>query len=1225
MAETCGFEVVAEVKDTVLQDMLRAAWDNGGTSDPGAIPHEVAIPAGTALGPYVASGGQATIPRDGLSLAMAPADNGVTIEMDTDVQVQMDPATTHLQSLSLVEMDATIAMTAPIGTIAGSEPNIGIIFDGLPRNKVTVNLTSGDPIGAISLDLVKEYVHGLYTSGDIPHSESLPGVTYGSYTYDVWVDIWDDQTNPARAIEVSLPDATHVRLSLPIHVKLANITGVPGIELLSPMGVVAREILVVEYHHDTVAGVITANLPAAVVTVENLGPADGVEGAHYTTALALNPALDDLFTSTIEARAQAMLAALDPMNIPVPTRTQIEQLIGDKAHEALVARKYAGAWTPNVPSGSPVVVDEVRPKVLANALAIAINPMNGADENALADFVPSGDAFAIGLDHDFVWQTINDIVNTPEPEGLGGVPKTYPDIDGHRVDLNSLNWELQSGKIHFSGSVTVHDVFCGADADCDFWADVGLRWSAPDASGAQILEPYLIDSDASLPWWAWLLAVLGFIFVAILGIIWLVLTVVIDRIADEVGASVMSDEVSGKIQSLGAWPQQLQGVGKVTSTFDTEVIIEPSGLVFTGGMVTTAQYALTSVSFADAHGPYTGSATSAIVLQGGPPSPNLSYAWQFSEGGSASGHQVSRTYIENGIYVARVATSVGEPGGAKTHQSTLVRVANVRPLVDAGPDITIKEGETFNVTGHFEDKEWVDTHEAVWDFGDNALPVKAVVSETNTAPAAKGTASASHAYCNNGTYTATLRVQDDDGGVGEDTLTVHVENVPPSVTVDTILFAYPCVPVTLLARFVDPGWCDKHTASWKFGDGDFAFEATPATVREVNKAPFGYGIAAATHTYHALATLVAECVVTDSDGASGRARLTVAVVDLMNKDFEAGFHNLPAGTVANEWTPYVQVTATAPAGPVVKSLTVAGGQGFAAEEFVVRDGQRSQRIELPPGVRAGLLQSVGANPGWDYQVTAHYHIDGRTTGRCRVGIDPKGGQDPAAASIVWTQGELTGDWHHLLVRATTAESRLVTVFLEAEGLDRPAVAFFDAIVFEPFPCRLPKPERPDVKPEPRRRCMDFAAERRARTLASPYSSEGFDFTNLGKRPLRIVLWGEPQGEGKLAFPDEGVSVALPFTGEQVTAQVAPYGGRAIRLRALDAGGQVVGQAQSTSEQRLQTLEVTAREISSVTITGGSSEGLLSILCVSTSVATSASPGGGRRGLAPSSRARDERS
>ncbi|HSB78411.1 MAG TPA: PKD domain-containing protein [Candidatus Methylomirabilis sp.] len=1220
MAETRGFEVVAEVKDTVLQGMLRAAWDNGGTSDPGAIPHEVPVPAGTALGPYVASGGQVTIPRTGLSLAMAPADNGVTVQMATDVQVQMDPATTHLQSLSLVEMQATIGITAPFGTIPGSAPNIGIIFNGLPRSKVTVSLTSGDPIGLISLDLVKEYVHGLYTSGVIPHTESFPGETSPPYTYDVWVEIWDDQTNPARAIDVTLPDPTHVRLSLPIHLKLANITGVPGIELLSPMGVLAREILLVEYQHDTTAGKITAKLPEAVVSVEGVGPADGIEGAHYTTAKGINPGIEALFTAAIQTRAQQMVAGLSPMEIPVPTAAQIEQLIGDKAHQALLARQYAASWTPNVPSGSPVTVTEVRPKALANALAIAINPGPGADQNLLTDFVPAGAAFAIALDDAFVHEAIGEVVARPESEGgFGGIPKTFPDIAGHQVDLKSLAWELQSGKIHFTGSCTVHDVFCGADADCDFWADVGLKWSAPDASGGQQLTPYLIDSDASLPWWAWLLAVLGFIIGIIVGVIWLVITIVIDQIADKIGASVISDEVSGQIQTLGAWPQQLQGVGQVTSTFDEAVSIEPSGLVFTGSMLATAQYALTSVSFANAHGPYTGLAASPIVLQAGPASPNLAYAWEFSQGGSASGHQVTRTFIENGLYVARVATSVGEPGGALTHQSALVRVQNVPPVVEAGPDITVKEGETFSLTGHFEDQEWVDKHEAVWDFGDDSLPVKGVVSETNNPPSANGTVSASHAYCTNGDYTVRLRVQDDDGGIGEDTLRVHVENVPPKVMVDPIFFAYPCVPVTLVGRFVDPGWCDKHTATWKFGDGDFAFEATPATVREVNKPPIGYGIAAATHTYRALATHHTECVVVDSDGASGRAQLTVAVVDLMNKDFEAGFHDLPLGTVANEWTPYVQAGSASITPALALEAISPGNAGvlFGAEEFVVRDGQRSQRVELPLHVGAGLFQRVGANPGWDYQVTVQYHIDGRTKGRCRVGIDPRGGQDPKATQAVWAQGERTGDWHPLLVRAN-AEERRITVFLEAEALDGRAVTYFDAVCLAPFPCKLPDPERPELRPEPRRQCVDMAGERESRSLPSPYSKQGFGFTSLGKRPLRVVLWGEPQGEGKLLFPDEGVRVTLPFVADGVTAQVGPYAGRRIHLRALDAGGKLLGEAESTTDRQMQTLTVSQAGIAGVEITGGNSEGLLRELCVTTSVNTVAE-------LALSRRSRDERS
>lgn len=39
MPETRGFEIVAEVGVNVLREMLKSAWDNGGTSAEGVIPH----------------------------------------------------------------------------------------------------------------------------------------------------------------------------------------------------------------------------------------------------------------------------------------------------------------------------------------------------------------------------------------------------------------------------------------------------------------------------------------------------------------------------------------------------------------------------------------------------------------------------------------------------------------------------------------------------------------------------------------------------------------------------------------------------------------------------------------------------------------------------------------------------------------------------------------------------------------------------------------------------------------------------------------------------------------------------------------------------------------------------------------------------------------------------------------------------------------------------------
>ena len=108
-----------------------------------------------------------------------------------------------------------------------------------------------------------------------------------------------------------------------------------------------------------------------------------------------------------------------------------------------------------------------------------------------------------------------------------------------------------------------------------------------------------------------------------------------------------------------------------------------------------------------------------------------------------------------------------------------------------------------------------------------------VVSETPSGPpgstaGADGTVSGSHVYGDDGDYTVTVCVTDDDGGVGCNSFLVSVNNVDPTAEIDlseTILIngvptflAHAGDPVGFNARSTDPG-SDDLDFIWGWGTG----------------------------------------------------------------------------------------------------------------------------------------------------------------------------------------------------------------------------------------------------------------------------------------------------------------------------------------------------------------------------------------------------------------------
>lgn len=1200
MPDTHGFEIVGEITAGALQEILRAAWDSGGAGAPGTFPHEVQVPPGISLAGYSVLNGQAQILRESLLLAMSPPHNGVNVHFNSLAQIYMDPATMPVPSLQLLNIDADIGIIASFGTIVGSEPNIGVIFDGMPRNQVTVALNA-DPIGSISTALIEEYVHSLYVKNDpavLPHSKTIEDQSYMGLTFDVFLEFFSDPDTPGHKITAELTDEAHVKISFPLHLKLYNIAG--AYPAASPMGIYARLDVTAAYSY--AGGIVSADLGAAAAAVTGITPGPGVEGTNYTLnktgAAAFGLDMDDLLTAQISTSGAAAINAMGPMTIAVPTNDQIANCIGDYVHQELLNRHYFGVWTPTVPEGTSITVDNVVPKALADALAVCINARPGADAGSMGQFIPPGARFAIALDSGLVNDLIAEIRDKPKDEGgLGGLPSHYDDIEGYEVDLKALDWELQNGKIHFTGTVTVYDVFCGADSTVDFWADVGLRWGAPDASGAQTLEPYVIDKDADLPWWAWLLAVLTFFVGVIVGIIAIVITAVVENLVSRIGGEEISEEVSGKLQIIGAWPQQLQGIGIIETRFDTEVGIDPSGLLFHGPLTATSSSALTAVYDSDAGGPYSSKAMIPVNFHAGWYEPSIDYIWELGDGSNGNGHSVSHVYRDNGLYTVRLTTRVLQEGGALTHHHVPVRIRNTNPVVYAGPDLTIDEGQEITLSGVFEDVEYTDTHEAYWDFGDDSKPEAGMLTETNTAPKAKGIVSVQHAWGDNGDYVIRLVVKDKDGGVSVDTINAKVLNVPPKVTIDEPIIAYPGIPVHLIGNFVDPGWLDTHTAMWLVGDTN---ETVPATIYEVNEVPFGYGIAVTTHIFERTGRYCAECLVIDDDGGRGAAQTCIVVVELVNSFFENGFRQLNEGTVANGWEPY-RIGFKGPGASALDTGNIAANALFDAEEFILYQGQRSQRIYGTGRFRAGIYQRILANKGWEYQFDGHYHCAEPAGGYCRIGIDPNGGHDPASPGIVWVQGKNHHAWSVLSTR-TTARARTITVFMEAVSDEREVNAFFDKAELIPYPCPVRLPKRPELpQEEPRQQCIDFADVRQAGTMKEPFLKNGFSFSTIGNEPVSLVLWGNPKGTGKMHIVRSGLLVHLPFISQRVSATLSVYAKDPVVLTAFDAAGKKIAEKKSdpATSGHSPIIDITGKGIASVIVKGGSGEGLLVELCAFT--------------------------
>ena len=142
----------------------------------------------------------------------------------------------------------------------------------------------------------------------------------------------------------------------------------------------------------------------------------------------------------------------------------------------------------------------------------------------------------------------------------------------------------------------------------------------------------------------------------------------------------------------------------------------------------------------------------------------LGYRWDVDGSLAGTGSTLGYTFADDGSYSVRLIVTDGN-GAADTARTT-VTVRNVAPSVGAIDGATILSGETYATTGAFGDPG-ADSWHATVDYGDGSGPVALPLSGMGF--------QLEHQYAVAGSYTVTVRVTDDDGGLGASSARVVVQ------------------------------------------------------------------------------------------------------------------------------------------------------------------------------------------------------------------------------------------------------------------------------------------------------------------------------------------------------------------------------------------------------------------------------------------------------------------
>jgi len=218
--------------------------------------------------------------------------------------------------------------------------------------------------------------------------------------------------------------------------------------------------------------------------------------------------------------------------------------------------------------------------------------------------------------------------------------------------------------------------------------------------------------------------------------------------------------------------------------------------------------------------------------------------WDFGDGNSSNGKDVTHIYSQNGTY--QVHLSIRDQDGTEANVTFPITISDTVPTASfTYAPLTIYEGQTVWLNDTSVAYDGIATWN--WSFGDNSYSTVRNIT---------------HVYQQNGTYQVRLHIWDDDGSEAE-----IIESVLVLDTKPTAAFSLSSSTIQEGGNisFADesvPGWDPIINWTWSFGDGGVSYESSVV------------------HDYMHDGTFIVTLTVRDSDGIANSTSASVSILDL---------------------------------------------------------------------------------------------------------------------------------------------------------------------------------------------------------------------------------------------------------------------------------------------------------------------------------------------------------